>query len=234
MGSIDHAGEWLRLSEHYRQMTDGELMAIARDREQLTEIAQQMLAMELSARRLKIESVNPQPTKSTLAGALQPKHLRLGGLSDRNARPARDYAASEVDPYAKDREPVEILTVWSLRDALQVQRMLDVASIPFYMGDEATGADAAALNFSNGVSVKVMRVGVPWALQALEHYDPKDVPESEKWHWDEEVDVRCPTCRSKDITFEELVASADSASHRYKWTCSHCGYKWEDDGVARV
>ncbi len=55
MGSIHAAGEWLRLSEHYRQMTDGELIAIARDRSQLTEIAQQILAQELSQRKLKVE-----------------------------------------------------------------------------------------------------------------------------------------------------------------------------------
>jgi hypothetical protein len=55
MGSIHAAGEWLRLSEHYRGMTDGELIAIARDRSQLTEIAQQILAQELSQRKLDVE-----------------------------------------------------------------------------------------------------------------------------------------------------------------------------------
>src|SRR6266700_7664470 len=61
MGSIHAAGEWLRLSEHYRQMTDGELIAIARDRSQLTEIAQEILAQELSQRKLKVEP-EEQPT----------------------------------------------------------------------------------------------------------------------------------------------------------------------------
>src|SRR5215472_9951696 len=56
MSLIDYPGEWLRLSEHYRRMTDGELMAIARGRDQLTEIAQQTLAMELSGRGLKVEA----------------------------------------------------------------------------------------------------------------------------------------------------------------------------------
>jgi hypothetical protein len=47
-------------------------------------------------------------------------------------------------------------------------------------------------------------VSKPWAWQALENYEPKDVPESEKQQWDEEVDVRCPSCRSKDIQFEGI------------------------------
>jgi hypothetical protein len=60
MGSIQAAGEWLRLSEHYRGMTDGELVAIARDRSQLTEIAQQILAQELSQRKLEVEAEKAQ------------------------------------------------------------------------------------------------------------------------------------------------------------------------------
>ena len=50
MGSIHAAGEWLRLSEHYRGMTDGELIAIARDRTKLTEIAQQIGARTLTTK----------------------------------------------------------------------------------------------------------------------------------------------------------------------------------------
>ncbi len=138
-----------------------------------------------------------------------------------------------TDPYEEDRELFELCTVWSLRDALQVQSMLDMAGIPFFMGEEkATGVDSVTSNFSPGVSVKIMRIEWPWALQALEHYEPKDVPESEKQQWDEEVDVRCPSCRSKDILFEELVGPANGASPKFKWTCNMCGHEWQDDGVA--
>jgi len=80
--------------------------------------------------------------------------------------------------------------------------------------------------------VKVMRIAWPWALQALAHYEPKDVPEWEKREWEKEVAVRCPSCRSKDIVFEELVKTANGASPKYRWTCSVCGNQWQDDGVA--
>jgi len=46
------------------------------------------------------------------------------------------------------------------------------------------------------------------------------------------VDVRCPSCRSKDIVFEELVETSNGASPKYRWTCSVCGNEWQDDGVA--
>ncbi len=64
-----------------------------------------------------------------------------------SARKAGDSANAgdldAADPYAEDRELFEICAVWSLRDALQVQSMLDVAGIPFFMGEEkATGVDS--------------------------------------------------------------------------------------------
>jgi len=239
MGYIHAAGEWLQLSEHYRGMTDGELIAVARDRSKLTEIAQQILAQALSQRKLKVEPEkqrtglgtntqdaprNPHPNvakNATLEWGTQPVDRDTGDSA---------YAG---DPYAEDCKLVEICTVWSLRDALQVQSILDGAGIPFFMGEEkATDADSVTSNFSPGVSVKIMRIGWPWGLRALQRYEPTDVPESEKQELAKEVDVRCPSCRSKDIVFEELVETSNGASPKYRWTCSVCGNEWQDDGVA--
>src|SRR6266853_2658859 len=203
-------------------MTDGELIAIARDRSQLTEIAQEILAQELSQRKLKVEP-EEQPTglESTRRAAMAASARKAGDSAN-----AGDLDAA--DPYAEDRELFEICAVWSLRDALQVQSMLDVAGIPFFMGEEkATGVDSVTSNCSQGVSVQVMRIGWPWAVRALKHYEPKDEPASEKQEWDEDVDVRCPRYRSKDILFEELVETPNSASPKYKWTCSVCGHQWQ-------
>jgi len=208
MGSIHAAGEWLRLSEHYRQMTDGELIAIARDRSQLTEIAQQILAQELSQRKLKVEPEKRRGEPGTRdQDAPRNPHPNVANnapsRSGTRTHPVGDTGASAYvgDPYAEDRKLVELLTVWSLRDARQVQSMLGGAAWP-------------------------------WALQALAHYEPKDVPEWEKREWEKEVAVRCPSCRSKDIVFEELVKTANGASPKYRWTCSVCGNQWQDDGVA--
>ncbi len=231
MALIDHPGEWLRLTDHYRNMTDGELLKIAGDRDQLTELAQQILAMELSERRLKVKDADPQQQPFPDARRQTVEHRSVTPVPTSG----HDQNDGEVaaDPYAEDRELVPLLTVWSLRDAAQVQRLLDIASIPFYMGAEnATGVDTVTSNFATGVGVKIMRIGLPWAWQALRYYEPKDDPESEKAHWDEEVDVRCPKCRATDIVFVEEVASANGPAHKYKWTCGICGNQWEDDGVA--
>jgi DNA-directed RNA polymerase subunit M/transcription elongation factor TFIIS len=192
-------------------MSDGELLQLARDPDALTEAAQQTLAAELSARGLK----PPSPE-----------------IQDAPPTPEPDPDS----PYAHDRELVEICKVWSLSDALQLQWLLDRAGIPFYMGPKkATDVDAATSNFGEGVSVQVMRVGLPWAWQAIANYEPANEPPEEKveeeWR---EIPVTCPKCSSKEVVFEqwmrESAGATDGSKAKFAWTCDSCGYQWADEG----
>ena len=206
------ASESLRLAEHYRQMTDGELIRLSEDPSQLTEMAQDALSQEISSRRLRIPL--PKPPKP-------PPDKRTEGST-----------------YAEERELDVVANVYSLRDARQVERILDVAGIPFYMGPEkATGVGAVTSTYAEGIEVRVMRVGVPWALAALTRsYQPKDQPPEERVVWDDTVAVLCPGCRSEEVVFERLKegAATDRAGFpRFQWACSACGHAWEDDGLAK-
>ncbi len=209
METLDPASEWLRLSERYRQMSDAELLLLARDTSELIEGAQQALAQEISRRGLK-----PEPEA-----------------------PPAPPPDSPDSPYADEREPVELCTVWSLADALQVQTLLDRAGIPFYMGAEkATGVDSVTSNFAEGVSVQIMRVGLPWARQAMQHYEPANEPGPKPEQELREAPIRCPRCNSTEVIFERLdvtTGAADRSSAKFEWTCDACGHKWEDDGVVK-
>src|SRR2546427_12119588 len=135
METLDPATEWLRLSERYRQMSDDELLALSRQISEMTEVAQQVLAQEISQRKLKLEPDNEEPNEVPNEEPPAPP-----GLDTPNLEPPPD-ATDAPDPYAKDRELVEIRSVWSLSDALQLQTLLDDAGIPFFMGAEkATSA----------------------------------------------------------------------------------------------
>jgi DNA-directed RNA polymerase subunit M/transcription elongation factor TFIIS len=216
MQTLDPAGEWLRLSEHYRQLSDDELVGLALRTSELTEVAQQALAQEIANRRLKLppeESATP-----------------------RSPEPPPDSAEDGESPYAEDRELVVIRTVWSLADALKLQSLLDTAGIPFYIGPErATGVDAVTSNFANGLSVRIMKVGVPWTLQALQQYFPADEPPQEKADESDNVAIHCPKCHSTEVVFEDLDRGPENSegkpSSRFKWTCDSCGHEWEDDGL---
>jgi DNA-directed RNA polymerase subunit M/transcription elongation factor TFIIS len=213
MEALDPAAEWLRLSEHYRRMSDNELLALARRNSELTDAAQQTLANEISARRLKqhpeeqpFPAPNPEPSDSSSS-------------------------------YNQDRELVELCTVWSLSDALQLQTLLDRAGIPFYMGlEKAMGVDAVTSHFVNGVSVKIMRIGLPWAGQAMKNYEPANEPPPKRAEELKELLVHCPQCHSADVVFERLIpeptTARDNSSPKFEWTCDACGHHWEDEGIA--
>ena len=216
METFDPAGELLRLSEHYRLLSDDELVDLARQTSELTDGAQQALAQEIANRRLRIP-----PEESAAPPSPEPQP---------------DSAEDGESPYAEDRELVVICTVWSLTDALKLQRLLDTAGIPFYLGPEkATGAEAVTSNFANGLSVQIMQVGVPWARQVLQQYFPADEPPEEKVDESDNLAIHCPKCHSTEVVFEDLDRGPENSegkpSSKFKWTCDSCGHEWEDDGL---
>jgi len=210
METSDSAGEWLRLSERYRQMTDEELLALSQQSSELTESAQRALAGEISRRGLKAQPAEPvvQTYKEPLPDS----------------------------PYAEDLELVEIATVWSLADAVQLQGLLARAGIPFFMGREkAASVNAVSSQFADGVSVKVPRIGVPWARQAMQDYSPVNEPVPHEGQ--DEVVACCPKCHSTEILYEQVFdeseAESEGSTEKYEWVCDSCGNRWEDDGLVK-
>src|SRR4051812_26176277 len=197
MGILDPAAESLRLAEHYRRLTDDELIALADQKQGLTEAAQQALTMEFSSRGVPM----PAPEPPVDARPAPPPDESDGeDVPDDD----EDVNVDEEDVYAEDRKLVEIRKVWSEADARQLQRVLDIAGIPFWMGKEkATSVDNVASDFAKGVRVRVMRIGAPFAAQALwNYYIPKDeVPEA-KYEDAGDVAIHCPRCRSEEVVFE--------------------------------
>lgn len=220
MDSVDRVAQWQQVSEHYRSLTDDELIGIARDREDLTEIAQQVLAAELQTRGLKIPA---EEAKEVQAEPVLP-----------NLEPDPD------DPYQEDRELVEIERVYSQRDAQQLESLLNEDGIPFYIGREkATRVEDVKSNFSEGVPVGVMRIGLPFATRARRDFRPQDDPEraKEQTEIDEAIErpleVFCPKCRSEQVLLDASRpdAAMTRTGTRYSWRCEACGKRWEDDGV---
>lgn len=215
MKLADSAGEWLRLSEHYRKLTDEELLKLARQPLALTDDAQQVLRSEVSARRLEFPPEEPP------------------------AEQGRAPAYVETDPdslYAEDREIVHICTVWSLRDALQLQAVFDSAGIPFYIGKQkATRVEAGIMNFAEGLLVGVMRIGYPWAQQAMQNYEPADEPPDLQIE-SKPAPVACPKCFSSDVVFERgspEPGTREQYTAKFEWTCAFCRHRWVDDGVVK-
>jgi DNA-directed RNA polymerase subunit M/transcription elongation factor TFIIS len=245
MDTLDPAGEFLRIAGHYRQMSDDELQLLIPQSSELTPMAQQALATEARSRGLQT-TVNPEAEAPRTSTRFEPRferelprfnNLRNDDPADTNDDFAEDDAADAESSYEEDRKLVELCTVWSVRDALKVQRILDVPGIPFFMGPEkATGVGDVTSNFSKGVVVQIMKIGLPWAWGAMRDYEPEDDPNPKEPEEPAELIVRCPKCRSTEVVFEggtsTLIVPGDDTSQKLRWHCDACGHEWEDDGVA--
>ena len=231
MATQGPAAESLRIAEHYRQLSDGELIDLAQHPSELTEMALTALQQEISSRRLKVPPVEEQ--------------------RETNWAPPDD-SDSDDSPYAEERKLVGLTTVWSRRDAEQLQGILMQAGIPFCIGPQkATSVDEVRSNFSDGLEVQVMKAAFPYVHSALGRYEPQDEPAEEKVNDDAELAVHCPKCHSTDVVFDHLAGAEPSeeeddsestdadevetesaaVARKFDWTCAACGYKWEDDGV---
>jgi DNA-directed RNA polymerase subunit M/transcription elongation factor TFIIS len=249
MDTLDPAGDFLRITERYRRMSDGELLVLMPQSSELTPIAQQALASEVRSRGLKaeVEDEKPSAVSPPKASPFKPSAASFEHESlkfrDSQGDDSPDADSSHLDSisedqYDEDRKLVELCTVWSVRDALKVQTILDAAGIPCFMGPEkATDVDEVTSNFAEGVNVQIMQIGMFWARAGMGHYEPEDDPRPKDSEELEELPVRCPKCHSEEVVFEGLTSApgnaADEASQKYKWTCDSCGHQWEDDGVAK-
>jgi hypothetical protein len=233
MDALDHAGEFLRISERYRQMSDEELLVLVPQSSELTAFAQQALANEVRQRGLKLESEKqsaPPPFQ-------QPAFLEHESPETTDADGYEFLGRDSA--YDEDRELVDLCTVWSVRDALKVQTILDDQGIPFFMGPEkATDVNEVSSNFNKGIGVQIMQIGLPYARPAMRRYEPEDDPTPKQTEEElDEVMVRCPRCHSAEVIFEggtsTPIVTSDDSSQKFKWTCDSCGQQWEDDGVAK-
>jgi DNA-directed RNA polymerase subunit M/transcription elongation factor TFIIS len=259
MDTLDPAGEFLRIAQRYRQMSDEELLVLVPEISELTSEAQRALASELQRRGIKVETADKKPTAKR---PFRPPDSFATGYSTRPERDSRrivelrdasnhdrssgefsdagllDNNSSDASAYDEDRELVNLCTVWSVRDALQLQTILDNNGIPFFMGPEkATGVDTVTSDFTKGVVVQVMRIGIPWARAAVENFFPEDDSTPEEPTEPAEVSVRCPRCHSDEVVFDELDGdppkTEKDSSPKFKWTCDSCGNQWEDDGIVK-
>jgi DNA-directed RNA polymerase subunit M/transcription elongation factor TFIIS len=235
MATPGSAEESLRLAEHYRGLTDDELLAIAHDKGDLTDDAQAALKMEIVSRKLTIPTPEPQLSLSRVLPDLG-KDDSFSNYPKDTEKSGTTTNSDEEDPYAEDRRLEQVTVVWSERDARQLQQVLNDAGIPFVMGrEEATRVDDVTSNFSLGVAVGVMKVGAPWAFEAMKNYFPKDEPPEAEDEKEDDLAIHCPKCHSEDVVFDELVSQSQnfdsSSEEKYRWTCGSCGYEWIDDGV---
>jgi len=204
MHSTDQAEELRKLETLYEQMSDGELRALDEKPEDLTDIAQQVLRVEVARRGLQAQPSDGSTqdcdfTEDDFVGV-----WKASSLSEAEAiKQILDYAgvssclvpddARNMDPAPKGTDlGIDVKVV-----RCQVQRALD--AIFSYHSD-------------------------------LYAAYPSSAPKRDE---DKAYSASCPGCGSQDVVFLGLTgngAGGTAGDRKFNWTCDACGHRWQDDG----
>jgi hypothetical protein len=212
---IDRAAETQRLKEHYRQMYDAELLNLAADTADLTEIAQQVLCDELKLRGL-VDQGRPGVLRDS-AAPLKSEPL----LPPSQWETSANLPVADVD--GGDESPAHAFTWKTLlcecnerEQAWQIREVLQRAGIESWI--ETPTSYAISLG---GSRVVVAADQLDHAREIASQPIPQDIVDESKMKIPEYELPSCPRCGAVDPVLE----SVDPVN---TWACESCGAGWSD------
>ncbi len=230
--------EWRRLTEHYRQMSDGELRLLAVDFADLTETAQQVLRGELQSRGLgdlqAIAAARAAPQPASIAP------LAPAPIAEHRADPLGSHLARapELVPDAPEDEGEHDARhdyTWKtvLRDcdspeqAMQLQEALRRAGIESWVKfDGHTTAFVPRIERQltvAGLQILVAADQLEEARMIAAKPIPQDIIDDSKVEVPEFVAPKCPRCGAGD----PILVDVNPAN---TWQCEQCGREWTEGG----
>jgi len=211
----DPRAEWERLTRLYGQKGDEELLALAEDFGNLTEVAQQVLRDEMKRRRLNAPKGQPVPDNRPV----------VGGWGQTEKNPESD--AGDVD--SGDEEPDEpheytwktvLCNCGSRKEAWQICEALRIAGIESWP-DRPGSTFGTKTVASQSVRILVAADQLAEARDILARPIPKDIIDQSNEKVEDFVPPTCPKCGIAD----PLLESVDPSNN---WRCENCGARWSD------
>jgi hypothetical protein len=210
---INQAEEWMRLTEHYRTMLDGELEQLAENFSDLTETAQQVLRAELKSRGLDDPDApkaatryRPIPTPSRFVSNVDPD-----AAIDEAAVPA----GNEEDDSPKDYTwKTPLCECDTSEEAYQLRQVLQRAGIDSWV-------EGANSRFGGYPKIFVAADQLDEAIEIAKQPITKEIVEDSKIEVPEYVLPTCPECGAEDPVLE-------NAEPTNSWLCEACGAQWSD------
>lgn len=199
---IDPMQNWRSLTENYAQRSDGELLALAEDFRDLTDMARQVLRDEMRKRNLgdpQSDAWTPPP--STVAQ--QDSSDSENAISD-GSRDEFDWKHVLRDNCSRE-------------EASQIFEVLKRAGIECWIDRSRNYLPLT----DPGLRVLVASDQLEAADAILRHPIPPDIVEQSKAEQAEYQPPVCPACGAPD----PILESNDSAN---SWKCEICGRKWTD------
>jgi hypothetical protein len=202
--------EWRRLSEHYAQMYDGELLRLAGRYSDLTNVAKEVLRVEMGKRGL------GDPEKP----AESPGRLRF----ERGVEIDGDVEhVDDVEDGAPPHEytwKTELCECENSEQADQIGEVLHRAGIECWINDSSRRFRVKGLDLTN-IRITVAADQLDEARKIIAQPIPQDVIDWLQTEVPPLVIPKCPACGDPDPTLLE-----DEQANR--WSCEECGKEWAE------
>jgi len=218
---IDPVEEWRRLTEHYRQMSDGDLQRLAFDFPDLTETAQHVLSGELRHRGLDQPRASDQASTST--GRTQPARSTLPAapVDDADTLAGTEAAEDEDDGAPREYTWKTVLCECEEWDQVwQLQEMLRRAGIDSWSEGSRWGRKTGLVY----PRILVAADQLDEARMVIAKPIPQDVIDESREPPQEYEIPCCPACRAEDPVLE----ATDPVN---AWRCEACGHQWSDSAI---
>jgi hypothetical protein len=210
----DPGAEWQRLTQLYAEKSDEELVDLAEDFGNLTDVAQQVLRDELKKRRLTAPEAKPVPDNKPIFGRWNQAVAEQKSEFD----PEDDESAEEDED-----EPVEytwktLLCECSEREeAWQIGEVLRRAGIESWIDGPRSQNSLDTRN----PQVTVAADQLEEARAIIAKPIPQDVIDQSKVKVEDFRSPACPKCGAEDPLLESIEPTNT-------WCCENCGARWSD------
>ena len=211
---INPAEDWQRLTEHYREMSDGELEELAADIVDLTETAQQVLRTELRNRGLREPGTAGETWRSSdrlaarrWAGSVDPDtgEIESGGQDgDKEGNLPPEFTWKTLLCECDDRA-----------QAWQIYEVLRLAGIESWI--EGPGSRRSAGEPRVIVAADQLEEAREIAARPI----PQEIVELSQMEMPEFEPPNCPLCGAEDPVLE-------SVEPVNAWLCETCGKQWTE------
>jgi len=229
----DPHGELLRLAEHYRSLYDGELLNLAADADDLTDVARQALSSEIANRGLKLPTAEPRPAienrpaieRQPINPATNDAVFSEGWMSGSEDVPLSSGRRASFAPIVsptegddEDEPSPEADYTWktvlceceTAEQARALQLALYKAGYESWL--ETRREFPRVLVAADELDAAREIAGRPIPLEILEELN-QEVPEFELGS--------CPKCHAPDPVLEDVEPTN-------QWLCEVCGHQWSD------
>lgn len=227
------AEEWLRLAEHYRSMSEGELLKLARGFAGLTTTAQQVLRDEMKLRGWSDPQAPRAPGTGRGDGSasreqdsmLDRAAIALGGRAPKPAPDAPDLEHHAAGPVEYTWKTLLCLCD-SSQEAWQMAEALRRAGIDSWIEGPQTYASTSGSEHTAGFELGNQRVLVAAdqldeAREVAARPIPLEIVEQSKAPAPEFEPPVCPRCGTAD----PILEGVDPVN---AWKCEACGAEWSD------